>query len=148
MTTPCQSTPDDASGSQLQPLDVLQDGPTACRSDAAVQAQNGTHIRFGKTGLIEVVVADPNGGDDYAYGFSAEVHLELTKAMVRSVAKRVKDRRSHSAWLRIVERLQRLDVEDLVPWPQPLPVQHDKCDACPSEYGCDAYCAKRDGARL
>lgn len=146
MTTPCQPAGDGASGNQSQPLDVPQDGPTVNRSDAS-PGENGTHIRFGKTGLIEVVVADPNGGDDYLYGFSAEVHLELTKAMVRSVAKRVKDRRSHSAWLRIVERLQRLDVEDLQPWPQPLPVQHDKCDACPYEYGCDAYCAKRDGVK-
>jgi hypothetical protein len=121
VSTPCQPAPNDASGNQTQARDVTHDGPTVTRSDADVDAQNGTHIRFGKTGLIEVVVADPNGGDDYLYGFSAEVHLELTKLMVRSVAKRIKDRRSHTAWIRIMERLQRLDVEDLQPWPQPPP---------------------------
>lgn len=120
MSTPCQPAGGGATGNLSDHWDTSQVGITASRSGAEPSA-NGTHIRFGKTGLIEVVVADPNGGDDYAYGFSAEVHLELTKAMVRSVAKRVKDRRSHSVWLRIVERLQRLDVEDLQPWPQPEP---------------------------
>lgn len=69
--------------------------------------------KLGPTGLLEFEVKDSDGST-YLHQFNLDIHLALTKAMVKSVLYRVKDRRGRIGRRRMVQAIENITVDDLV----------------------------------
>lgn len=71
--------------------------------------------KIGETGLLELEVKDSNGST-YLHQFEPEMHLALTKAMVRSVLMRVKNKRARKAFRDTLYAIHQVQLEDLIPY--------------------------------